>query len=271
MSHSLNDFAENIKRFSGFAGLYDKYRPEPPDVLSLMLIQLAQTTFPKRVVDLGCGTGLSTRYWADRAHEVIGIEPSADMRHQAEAQTQASNIIYREGFSHQTGLPDNCASIVTCSQALHWMEPQSTFQEAKRILISGGVFAAYDYDWPPTVGAWKTEVAYVKCMKKVREYERALPSTPSLRQWKKDEHLDRMQASDCFRYTKEIVVHHIDKGNAERLIGLMLSQGSVMTLLKNGISEKMIGIDRFRKKAQQELGIEERAWFWSSRVRLGVV
>ena len=271
MSHSLDDFSGNIERFSGFADLYDKYRPGPPDVLASILIQLAQTTFPECVVDLGCGTGLSTRYWAAKAHKVIGIEPSVDMLHRAKSQTQATNIFYQEGFSHQTGLPDQCATIVTCSQALHWMEPQSTFQEAKRILFSGGVFAAYDYDWPPTVGAWEAEAAYEDCMERVREYERALPSTSSLRHWSKDEHLRRMQASGYFRFTKEIVVHHTDKGNAERLVGLLLSQGSVMTLLKNGISEEKIGIDRFREMAQQTLGMEEQTWYWSSRIRLGVV
>lgn len=157
MSISPTDFTGNIERFSGFADLYDKYRPEPPAILGSILMRLAQTPFPQLVVDLGCGTGLSTRYWADKAQQVIGIEPTADMRHQAKAQTVAQNISYREGFSHQTGLPDDCVEIVTCSQALHWMEPQATFQEAARILRSGGVFAACDYDWPPTTGSWEAD------------------------------------------------------------------------------------------------------------------
>ena len=271
MNQSSNDFSGNIERFSGYADLYDQYRPAPPEILASILTQLAQVAFPERVVDLGCGTGLSTRYWAGKARQVIGIEPTGDMRRQAEVQTQAAHITYREGFSHQTGLPDDCASIVTCSQALHWMEPQSTFEEARRILIPGGVFAAYDYDWPPTVGSWEAEAAYMACMGRVWKYERSLPAQPSLRRWRKDEHLARMQASGCFRYTKEIVVHHTDVGNADRLVGLLLSQGSVMTLLKNGASEEQLGIDRLREKARQALGAEERSWYWSSRVRFGIV
>ena len=31
------------------------------------------------------------------------------------------------------------------------MEPEPTFAEVARILRPGGVFAAYDYDWPPVV------------------------------------------------------------------------------------------------------------------------
>jgi SAM-dependent methyltransferase len=271
MTLPSTDFAGNIERFSGFAALYDKYRPAPPAVVAPILARLAQTPFPQQVVDLGCGTGLSTRYWADKAHTVIGIEPSPDMRHEAEAQTVAPNVFYREGFSHQTGLPDQCASIVTCSQALHWMEPQATFQEAARILLPGGVFAAFDYDWPPTTGAWQAEAAYTECIRRVEELEQAVKSDTPVRRWEKKDHLARIQASGCFRYTKEIVVHHIDTGNADRLVGLLLSQGGVMTLLKSGLSETQIGIDHFRESVGRALGTEDQPWYWSSRVRFGVV
>ena len=79
-----NDFTGNIERFSGFADLYDKYRPAPPAALSTILTQWAQVTRPHLVVDLGCGTGLSTRYWAGKAEQVIGVDPTSDMRAQAE-------------------------------------------------------------------------------------------------------------------------------------------------------------------------------------------
>ncbi len=270
MNLPQTDFSGNIERFSGFADLYDKYRPAPPAVLAPILVQLARASFPERVVDLGCGTGLSTRYWADKAREVIGIEPAADMRRRAEAATSAPNVFYREGFSHQTGLPDHCASIVTCSQSLHWMEPQATFQEAARILLPGGVFAAYDYDWPPTTPMWEAEAAYRDCKQQVEELEETIEPDRPVRRWEKKEHLARMRASGCFRYTKEIVVHHMDTGNAERLVGLLLSQGGVMSLLKRGLTEEQLGIDWFRKQAEQALGAEYHTWYWSSRIRFGI-
>ena len=121
MTIQPTNFSGNIERFSGFADVYDQYRPAPPAILGELLTQLAQAPFPQLVVDLGCGTGLSTRYWADKAQTVIGIDPTDDMRRQAEAATTAKNISYRQGFSHQTALLAACAQIVTCSQALHWM------------------------------------------------------------------------------------------------------------------------------------------------------
>ena len=106
------------------------------------------------------------------------------------------------------------------------MEPQATFQEAKRILQPGGVFAAYDYDWPPTTPQWAADAAFSTCMAQMRQLEKARRVSDSLKAWDKSEHLARMQASSCFRYVKEIVVHHLDSGNADRLVGLLgLFQG----------------------------------------------
>ena len=192
------------------------------------------------------------------------------MRKQAEAQTEAKNVVYREGFSHQTSLPDDCAQIVTCSQSLHWMEPQSTFEEAARILIPGGVFAAYDYDWPPTTGSWEADAAYEECMTKIREVANGYTDPNPIRMWEKPQHLSRMHSSGCFRYTRETVIHHIEPGNAERLIGLIFSRGSVMTLRKGGLSESQISIDILKQKVLEALGMEFKPWYWSSRVRIGI-
>jgi ubiquinone/menaquinone biosynthesis C-methylase UbiE len=267
----MSDFSANIDRFSGFADHYDKFRPQPPAALADLLCHLAQTPRPALVVDLGSGTGLSTRYWADKAEQVIGVEPTFDMREQARVRTEAGNVTYREGFSHQTGLPDRCAQFVTCSQALHWMEPQSTFEEARRILGPGGVFAAFDYDWPPTTSNWEADAAYEACSSQIDEVESRQPTPPALQRWKKDEHLGRIAASGCFRFTKEVVLHHNEPGDAERLIGLLLSQGSVMTLLKSGLTETNLGIDIFRQRVQAALGDKPVTWYWSSRLRFGIV
>jgi ubiquinone/menaquinone biosynthesis C-methylase UbiE len=141
---------ETSEIWTGEAIKYDRTRPTPPPALLDLLTQLIHTPHPALVVDLGSGTGLSTAIWGERAQQVIGIEPNADMRAQAVRKIAhhpyAAQIEYREGVAHQTSLPDECADIVTCAQSLHWMEPTSTLAEIVRILRPGGLFAAYDYD-----------------------------------------------------------------------------------------------------------------------------
>lgn len=263
----------NVDRFSGIADIYDAHRPAPPLVLMDVLRQFAQSSRPKLVVDIGSGTGLSTRIWAGQAERIIGIEPNADMRRQAERATanlhDAEAITYREGFSTQTNLPDGCADIVTCCQCLHWLEPQPTFAEAARILRPGGVFAACDYDWPPTI-LWKLEAAYNECLARVEELEKQHGFTPELKKWAKHEHLGRMQSSGRFRFAKELCLHQVETGDADRLVGLALSQGSVASLLKHGLSEDEIGLTALRATTARILGQEKIPWFLTARVRLGI-
>jgi len=274
MSTSPAHESANVERFMGFADVYDSYRPRPPEVVPDILTQLAQAPQPALVVDLGSGTGLSTAIWAGRATEVVGVEPSADMRRQAEARigvlTDGANVRYREGYANATGLPDACADIVTCSQSLHWMEPVSTLAEIARILRPGGVFAAYDCDWPPTVN-WAIEQAHYAFLGQLRAAEEKYEFSRHVRSWDKQQHLERMRESGRFRLTKEILLHHTEQGGAERLVGLELSQGGVATLLKYGVSEQEIGITALRKTAQRVLGDAIVPWYFSYRMRVGVI
>ena len=166
----------NAERFTGFADLYDTVRPTPP--LALAEVLRAYTGGPpvRHVVDLGSGTGLSTRWAATWADRVIGIEPSDDMRRRAADATSlgSSTIDYRAGWSHTTGLPTGSADVVLAVQALHWMDPTPTFTEAARLLRPGGVFAAVDCDFPPIVGSAPAEAAWRRCRGTVRVYEERL-------------------------------------------------------------------------------------------------
>jgi SAM-dependent methyltransferase len=273
MTTSPAHISANVERFMGFADVYDAYRPRPPLAVLDILTQLAQAPQPALVVDLGSGTGLSTAIWAGRAAAIVGVEPSADMRRQAEARTaalpDAANVRYQAGYSNATGLPDACVDIVTCSQSLHWMEPESTFAEIARILRPGGVFAAYDCDWPPTVN-WAIEQAHHTFLAQLRVAEQTHGFSRDVRSWNKQQHLERMRESGQFRLTKEIVLHHVEQGGAERLVGVELSQGGVATLLKNGVSEDEIGITAMRETAQRVLGDAIVPWYWSYRMRVGV-
>ena len=268
---SDSDFSATVERFTGFGSHYDNVRPSAPTALADLLLPLAKCEGKASlVVDLGCGTGLSTRYWMPFAESVVGVEPTDSMREQAET-VGGQNISYRKGFSHATGLEDRCADIVVCAQALHWMEPLSTFAESARILKGAGVFAAYDYDWPPATTSWQVDQAYASCMQLARRLEQEQGITGRLKQWDKASHLARMQESGCFRFVRECLLHHQDQGGAERIVGIFLSQGYVQSLVKLGLSEKDLQIDRLREVAHRAFGSSFTRWFWSARVRIGVV
>lgn len=269
------DTAPVVERFSGFADCYDEARPTPPESLVTMLLSYIELPhyLPKLVVDLGCGTGLSTRIWAARAYDVVGIEPSDDMRRRAEEATNGAwgygNVRYQAGTSYATGLPDASADVVTCSQSFHWMEPQATLAETARILRPGGIFAAYDCDWPPVMG-WQAELAYCEFQEHARELEQQHGILDEVPRWPKEGHLESIRKSGHFRYHREIVFYNTESGTEERLLELARSQGGVASLLKRGFTEEQVGLERLRKAIAGAFSEMGATWYFCYRLRMGI-
>jgi ubiquinone/menaquinone biosynthesis C-methylase UbiE len=246
-----------------FAHGYDRHRPSPPEALLELLVRLTGAGRPRLVVDLGSGTGLSTRAWAGRAERVIGVEPDAGMRAVAEEQGSAE---YVEGDSEATGLEGACADLVTCSQSLHWMEPEPTFAEAARILRPGGVFAAYDYDAVPVVHP-EVDAAFEDVLaraKELREGSDVWAPWRSRRPFWKEEHLSRMQESGHFRYAREAVLHSVEEGDADRVLGLIRSYGAIE------MHKDELSLDELEATTRRALGAGSVPFWFGYRVRLGV-
>src|ERR1043166_6631807 len=74
-------------RFSGLADLYAKYRPSYPDAALDLIPTRGRLGPTSLLVDVGCGTGISSRLFALRGVPVLGIEPNADMRTRADAES----------------------------------------------------------------------------------------------------------------------------------------------------------------------------------------
>jgi len=257
----------------GEAKRYDQTRPTPPLVLIDILTQLIHIPCPELVVDLGCGTGRSTTIWNERAAQVIGIEPSEPMRSVAiqnlATLTSSTTISYQDGVAHQTGFESNSVDIVTCAQAFHWMEPTATLAEIARILRPGGVFAAYDYSWPPTIH-WEIDQIFQEVDRRF-EHLIATRGTPAERPgWAKEQHLERMQQSRGFQHTQELVLHHCEYGDANRFIGLILSSGYSHQLKHGTVTEQEIGFDRLRQVAHELIGKQPIPWYFSYHVRIGI-
>jgi SAM-dependent methyltransferase len=297
------DLDANARRFSGFADLYDSVRPIPPPILAEIIAAYAGGR-PDRVVDLGSGTGLSSRWAATWSAEVIGIEPSADMRDRSAAASNGANVRYAAGFSNSTDLPDHCADVVLAVQALHWMEPVSTFVEVGRLLRPGGVFAALDCDWPPSVGNAEAEQAWHAARAIVARHERELAgwsnTSPSVRPassspqsdelrpagsddprssvviadgvqyWHKGEHLRRMIESQQFQHCVEVGAIGEERGDADRFVQLFRSQGDYQALRKHGVDDEALGVDRFREEVAAALGADEHPFWFTYRARIGV-
>ena len=256
----------NVRRFDGMAACYDAHRGKPPEAFLDRITRLIEVDKPKLVVDLGCGTGLSTGIWTGRAETVIGIDPNKDMIGLARNKSSSNghNLQYLTRFSHETGLPNGCADIVTAFQSVQYMEPQRTIDEVVRILRPGGVFAIAEAYRTPMLHQ-DAEKAYAQFIDKLIELCNAdqdqLPENDvDAVCWSKKEHVDYMRRSNQFRCFTECLIEATETGNAERLVGLARSQSGTFRLRKRGFTEKEIGLDELRIAAQHFLGEGDSQW-----------
>jgi SAM-dependent methyltransferase len=95
---------------------------------------------PDRVLDLGCGTGISTRLLAEHGLDVMGMDPNEDMLALAREQ---GGPTYVKGEATATGLPPQSVGLVTVAQAFHWFPVPETMAELRRIVRRGGSIAAF--------------------------------------------------------------------------------------------------------------------------------
>ena len=59
--------------------------------------------------------------------------------------TPRPNIEYRVARAEQSGLADASVDLVTVAQALHWLDRDAFYAEARRVLVPDGVLAVWTY------------------------------------------------------------------------------------------------------------------------------
>ena len=121
--------------FGSAADRYDELRPSyPPAALTWAL-----GTGLARVVDLGAGTGKLTRVLLALGHEVVPVEPDAQMRRRLAERSPGIEPL--EGSAESIPLPDGSVDAVVAGQAYHWFDKELAHPEIARVLRPGGVFA----------------------------------------------------------------------------------------------------------------------------------
>src|SRR5262249_18125729 len=102
-------------RFTGLADVYARCRPTYPAAAIDLIVARGGLGPGSLLVDVGCGTGISSRLFAERGVPVVGIEPNEEMRGRAAAQPLppgAPAPSYCEGRAEAIGLPAGAADVV---------------------------------------------------------------------------------------------------------------------------------------------------------------
>ena len=89
----------------------------------------------------------------------------------------------------------------------------------------------------------------------------------SIKIWPKNKSLEPLRESAHFRFTREVLLHHVEHGDAARFLEMM--QTSALTN-QSQFTDEEIGLDRLRRAALQYIGSEPIPWYFSYRVRIGI-
>jgi SAM-dependent methyltransferase len=126
------------------AMLYEKYRlPYATQAVTDLLGYIG----PVRVIaDIGAGTGLLTRLFADRCIRVYAVEPDPAMRQVAStALADWASIEVRAGSAEQTTLAERSLDLIVLGNAFHRFKPEAC-TELRRILKPSRWIALFTYN-----------------------------------------------------------------------------------------------------------------------------
>jgi SAM-dependent methyltransferase len=119
--------------FGGAARAYDEHRPRYPR----QLIDDLVAPGVERALDVGAGTGISSRQLADRGVDVLALEPDARM---AELAAEKGIRIQLAKFEDWDAA-GRTFDLVLFAQSFHWVDPDVALPKVRRLLTKRGRLA----------------------------------------------------------------------------------------------------------------------------------
>jgi SAM-dependent methyltransferase len=89
-------------------------------------------------VDIGCGTGLSTRALRRVSNTLVGVEPDDAMRAAATESLAALGVPVRSGSAEATSLAARSVDLIVAALCFEWFDRQRAADEFRRILRPPG-------------------------------------------------------------------------------------------------------------------------------------
>ncbi|XP_077998585.1 putative methyltransferase DDB_G0268948 isoform X2 [Glandiceps talaboti] len=133
---------------STIAKAYQKFRPTYPEEIMERVVSFLKhkNTGPwSLAIDVGCGSGQSTRSLSDHFETVIGCDVSNNQLEEAIMKDNPNNIKYQLGSDGAIPAENNSVDLVTAGAAAHWFDLKKFYSEVDRVLKPNGCLALYGY------------------------------------------------------------------------------------------------------------------------------
>lgn len=143
-------------RFGHAAEEFQRYRPDYPPELFRRILAAVAAGRCERAIDLGAGTGKSTRALVPHFREVIAVEPDPGMA--AKLKEEIPAAVVRTVTAEDGSQPPSSVDLATVGNALHWMDAPRVFSNVHCWLRPNGILAVYDRPLPKSAPAIDTIV-----------------------------------------------------------------------------------------------------------------
>lgn len=152
--------------FQGTAEFYRQFRSGVPAEVAALLIQATPDRRPRKLLDIGTGTGFVVEALRADVDEVIGIDVDADLLAVARRSTEArpgQQIVFVQARAEEFVPPAGwTADLVTICRTFHWLDRPVVLERLDKIVAPDGVVAILGDNsiWADNVG-WKSEIKTV--------------------------------------------------------------------------------------------------------------
>ncbi|XP_051882464.1 putative methyltransferase DDB_G0268948 [Pristis pectinata] len=133
------------------ATLYQKYRPFASTEINDLILKYLEKKKGKPfslAVDVGCGSGQSSRGLAPFFDKVVGIDVSEAQIEEAKKMRGLDNVSHRQGVAEKLDFKDASVDLVTAAAAAHWFDMEKFMKEVDRVLKPKGCVALHCYQLP---------------------------------------------------------------------------------------------------------------------------
>lgn len=154
--------------FHGTVGFYRQYRPGIPQDVADVLNTAASHRAPRRLLDVGTGTGLVAEALLGRFDDIIAIDNDADMLAAAEDALRpqlpdGARLLLQQVTAEEFVPPPGWqADLVTICRAFHWLDQETVLTRLDSQVSPDGAVAIFgDNSFWTATSEWKSAVRTV--------------------------------------------------------------------------------------------------------------
>lgn len=126
----------------------------------MVQLALSRVPAPRRVLDVGCGTGYVVRQLAarlPRVSEFLGVDPAPKMIEAARSASSDERLRFVQGTAERLPADESAYDLVVSTTSFdHWTDQAAGIRECARALAPGGTLVLTDQlsnlPWPTMLG-----------------------------------------------------------------------------------------------------------------------